>query len=132
MIITAGGKNIAPVKHQNLLNRGLIAHTIIIGDRRPYITALLALDPESVVERSGEAWKGTWQELDTQQEISKQVALQVKQTNEKLPSFAQIKQYRILPTALFVETGELTPTLKVKKQVVLQKYSDLIEEMYAR
>jgi long-subunit acyl-CoA synthetase (AMP-forming) len=118
LIITAGGKNIAPQPLENELKRSpLVSQAVVIGDRRPYLTALIGLDPETRAQSDDQAIK---QQLDAH----------LARLNAALPSFEQIKKYEILPHEMTIESGELTPTLKVKRRVVNERYASEIENMY--
>lgn len=118
LIITAGGKNIAPQPLENELKRSqLISQAVVIGDRRPYLTALIGVDAEMKAQVADE-------------QIKKEIEAHVARMNAKLPSFEQIKKYEILPAEMTIESGELTPTLKVKRRVINERYAGAIEEMY--
>jgi long-chain acyl-CoA synthetase len=118
LIITAGGKNIAPQPLENTLKRcPVIGQAVVIGDRRPYLTALIGVDPE-VKERI------------TLPQAKAQIEEYVTRMNRELPSFEQIKRFELLPEELTIESGALTPTLKVKRRVVTERYVDLISKLY--
>ena len=130
IIITAGGKNIAPVPIEEKLQRSaLIAQAVVIGDRRPYLTALISLDPESVAELLGDsvnhmAWSSHPVVLARLQQA-------VDDVNQSASRVSQIKKFSLLPRPLSVETRELTPTLKLKRSVVNEQFAALIDELYA-
>jgi long-chain acyl-CoA synthetase len=119
LIITATGKNVAPVEIENALRqqRG-IAQAVVCGDRRPYVSALIAVDAEAV-PHAGE---------DTRALVQRAIDV----VNARLSRAAQIKRFTLLPRELSQEAGELTPTLKLKRTVVIQRYADLIDRMYQR
>jgi len=135
LIVTAGGKNIAPQPVEAELKQSrVIDNAVLIGDGRPFIVALLAPDPEVV---------GTWAAEHGLQrddlaaavvhpELLAEFRAAIETANEKLARFEQIKDFRVLPEPLTVEGGALTPTLKVKRRVVAEAYADLIEDMYAK
>ncbi|MFV2073506.1 MAG: long-chain fatty acid--CoA ligase [Thermoanaerobaculales bacterium] len=134
LIVTAGGKNIAPQPVESELKESpFIDNAVLIGDGRPFIVALLAPDPEAVAAWAGERGE----EADdlvgvlAHPELMRRFAEAVEGVNAKLARFEQIKDFRILPEPLTVEGGALTPTLKVKRRVVAGEYAKLIEEMYA-
>ena len=117
LIITATGKNVAPVEIENALRQQPgIADAVVCGDRRPYIAALIAVNPDAVAQTGNAA----------QQLIQRGVDA----VNERLSRPTQIKRFMVLPRELSQEAGELTPTLKVKRTVVYQHYADLIDRMY--
>ncbi|HKA88360.1 MAG TPA: long-chain fatty acid--CoA ligase [Haliangiales bacterium] len=118
LIITAAGKNIAPQNIENLIKSDpRISQVVAVGDRRPYLVALVAVAPE--LAGRGEA------------EVTAMVGDIIAQKNRELASYEQVKKFRLLPRELTQEEGELTPTLKVKRKVVGERYAALIESMYA-
>jgi len=134
LIVTAGGKNIAPQPVESELKESpYIENAVLIGDGRPYIVALLAPDPEAVgawAEDRGEG-AGDLARVVSNPDLEREFARAVEAVNAKLARFEQIKQFRVLPEPLTVEGGALTPTMKVKRRAVTEAYADLIEEMYA-
>src|SRR5262245_3347202 len=135
LIITAGGKNIAPQNLENLLKTDpYISQALVYGDRRPYLAAGLTLDVEatrryaSVYGIPGE----TAPELAGQPQIQQLLEARVAHLNQQLAPYETIKQFIIAPTDFTLESGELTPTLKIKRQVVIQKYQEQIERLYQR
>jgi long-chain acyl-CoA synthetase len=95
----------------------LIATVVVIGDQRPYLTALISLDPEAAEGMSAE-------------EIQQAVQEAVDQVNASSSRVRQLKKFSILDEPLSIEHGELTPTLKVKRNVVRDHFSEEIEAMY--
>ncbi|WP_394822855.1 AMP-dependent synthetase/ligase [Pendulispora albinea] len=133
ILITAGGKNITPKNiEEGLKKHPLISEAIAIGDRRKYLTALIALDPEATKvfakERGLDARDGA--DLHQAPEVVAAVQQAVDETNEQLARVETIKKFAILPRPLSMEKGELTPTLKVKRRVVNENFSQEIEAMY--
>jgi long-chain acyl-CoA synthetase len=134
LIITAGGENIAPAAVENVLAaHPLIGQALAYGDRRPYLVALLTLDGEAVP-----AWaraRGvTADSLAAPAEdprVLAEVAAGVAAANERLARVQQVKRWRLLPVEWTAETGELTPTLKLKRRVIHAKYADVIDSLYA-
>lgn len=134
LIITAGGKNIAPQNIENIFKiNKYISQMVVIGDRRPYLTALITLSQEEIDLYAEEHGIKTGEDLPLAEHprIKKLVESIVDEKNKELARYESIKKYRILPEDFSQESGELTPTLKVKRKVVNTKYADLIEEMYA-
>ncbi len=134
LIVTAGGKNVAPQPIENELKRSpLIDNVVLIGDRRPYIIALISPNQEAL--ESWAAAKGveytTVEELTRQPDIVAAYAEMIEGTNAKLARYEQIKKYVVLPLMLSIEGGHLTPTLKVKRRVVEKDYTELVESLYA-
>ncbi len=135
LIITAGGKNVAPAAIQKLLvSGGLIDLAHIVGDNQKYITALVTLDTDALAKFAQQQGikRKTHEELTRHDIVLRKVQDEVDAANKKLPSYMTVKQFRILPTAFTIETGELTPTLKIKTKVVNKKYAALIDSMYEK
>jgi long-chain acyl-CoA synthetase len=133
IIITAGGKNITPANLENEIKQHpLVSQCVVVGDRRPYLVALVTLDPEDAVAYAKEhGLPEDTAELATNPDIRKEIEAHVDKVNEKFARVEQVKKVAILPRDLSQETGELTPTLKVKRAVVADKHEDEIEKLYA-
>jgi long-chain acyl-CoA synthetase len=117
LIITAGGKNIAPQNLENALKSSrFVSQALIVGDRRPYITALITLAPEEVAA-SGREPQAIVEEL-------------VEEVNRDRGRVEQIKRFRILDRDFTQEDGEVTPTLKLRRRVVHENFADEIEDLY--
>ena len=130
IIITAGGKNITPANLENGLKQNRwVSQAVVVGDRRPYLVALLTLDPEEVpkfAEQHGMAAE----EVAGSEAMRADVQQTVDAVNAGVGPVEQIKKFTILPQDLSQETGELTPTMKVKRNVVGDKYGGDIESLY--
>jgi long-chain acyl-CoA synthetase len=134
LIVTAGGKNVAPQPIENELKRSpLIDNVVLIGDRRPYIIALISPNEEAL--ESWAAAKGveyeTIEELTNHPDLVAGYAKMIADTNADLARYEQIKKHVVLPLMLSIEGGHLTPTLKVKRRVVEKDYTELVESLYA-
>lgn len=133
LIITAGGKNIAPQNIENLVKTdSLFSQVVVIGDRRPYCVALITLNEEEVkriAEEEGLSGK-PYENLIESPAIMKRAEAAMAEKNKRLARYEQIKKFKILDHDFSQATGELTPTLKVKRKIVNQKFKDLIDEMY--
>ena len=132
LIKTAGGKYVAPQKLEGLLklNR-FISQVHIHGDKRKYIVALLTLNEEAIRDYSKtENTNVSLNEAHESPEIKEIVRKSVAEVNAKLASFESIKNFAILPGDFSIETGELTPSLKVKRKVVDQRYAEVIDGLY--
>lgn len=133
IIITAGGKNIAPTKLEGLIkNHPLIGQVCVIGDRRKYLAALIVLDGDMApawAERQGIAFTdmGSFSQLP---EIQAEVQKAVDDANEHVARVEQIKRFTVLPNEWTPETDELTPTLKIKRRVIHERYEAEIESLY--
>jgi long-chain acyl-CoA synthetase len=131
IIITAGGKNITPANLENWLKENRwISQAVVVGDRRPYLVALITLDPEEAPAFAKEHGLPV-EELPESEAMRAEIQRAVDKVNERLARVEQIKKFAILPHDLSQETGELTPTLKVKRNVVVEKNAGAIESLYA-
>jgi len=120
IIITAGGKNVTPKNIEHALKQNpLIAEAVVIGDRRKYLTCLITLEPDQAKKFGGDA------------QVRAEIQKQVDRVNQDLARVEQIKKFAILEKAFTVETGELTPTLKLKRNVVQKKFAREIDSLYA-
>jgi long-chain acyl-CoA synthetase len=132
IIITAGGKNITPANLENGLKQNRwISQAIVVGDRRPYLVALITLDPEEAPAFAEEHGLEV-DKLHESEEMRAEVQKAVDEVNSHVGRVEQIKRFEILPEDLSQETGELTPTLKVKRNVVNEKFADVVDGIYAR
>ena len=134
LLITSGGKNIAPQHLEGKLKQiAAVSQAVAIGDRRPYVVALLTVDPTRVVaeaERFGSPAR-TPEEAARCPVFRAHVEMQVEEINKSLARYESIKKITLLPQELSVETGELTPTLKLKRRVILERHKDAIDALYA-
>ncbi len=133
LIVTAGGMNIAPQNVENLLKADpFISQVMVYGDRRPYPVALITLNPEELQKfaRDQGILANDPAVIVKHPKIVERVARTVEEKNTQLQSYAKIKKFKVLPIDFTLDGGELTPTLKVKRKVVSQKYMDAIEELY--
>jgi long-chain acyl-CoA synthetase len=120
IIITAGGENVTPSLIEIELKKApIIAEAVVVGDARPYLTALIAPDPEAAEELGLDAAG-----------VREAVQKAVDEANQGLASVRQIKRFTILDRPLSIDGGELTPTLKVKRGVVKDHFSAEINGMY--
>jgi long-chain acyl-CoA synthetase len=134
LIITSGGKNIAPQKIEGtFISDPLFAHFMVIGDRRKYLSALVTLNMERAERIAAENridYKKPVDLLDDPDFLAI-VDEHIQQKNATLARFETIKKYRILKNEFSQDTGELTPSLKLKRKVVQKMYAAEIESMYA-
>lgn len=133
LIVTSAGKNIAPQKLENLLKGSrFISQAIVFGDKQKYIAALLTLNEPEVMKWAKE--QGIhftqFEELTKEPRVLDMVEAEVHLANGHLASFETVKKFKILPRDLSIETGELTPSLKVKRKVCAQKYKDYVEALF--
>jgi long-chain acyl-CoA synthetase len=134
IIITAGGKNITPANLEaEIKQHPLVSQCVVIGDRRPYLVALLTLDPEEAAKFAEQNnLDPDPARLAENEQVLGSIQAHLDQVNEKFARVEQVKKFKILPRDLSQEGGELTPTLKVKRNVVAAKYEDEVEELYSK
>jgi long-chain acyl-CoA synthetase len=132
IIITAGGKNLTPANIENDLKQcPFISQAVMYGDRRPYPVAVITLDPEEILPWAKE--HGLPEDLGAlagEQQVQEMVQNELDRANSNYAQVEQIKKFKILDHDLAIDSGELTPTLKVKRNVVYDRYADLFESMY--
>ena len=132
IIITAGGKNLTPSNLENDLKQSrFISQAVMYGDRRPYPVALVTLDPEEILPWAKD--KGLPEdmaELAKADEVREMVQTELDRANSNYAQVEQVKRFTILDHDLSIESGELTPTLKVKRNVINDRYAELFEELY--
>jgi len=133
IIITAGGKNITPANLENEIKQHpLVSQCVVVGDRRPYLVALVTLDPEEAAAYAKEnGLSEDVEQLATDRSVRNLIEEHLGRVNEKFARVEQVKKIAILPQDLSQESGELTPTLKVKRAVVVAKHDREIEKLYA-
>jgi len=134
LIVTEGGKNVAPQPIESELKKSPYIETaVLVGDRRPYIVALVSPsfeDLEGWATNNGIEWSDHV-DLVGQPGVIRLIDEAVAEVNGSLARFEQIKKIRILPSALSIEADQLTPTLKVKRRVVERQFADVIDRLYA-
>src|SRR5690606_16212768 len=135
IIVTAGGKNVAPaVLEDQPRAHPLISQAMAVGDQKPFIGALITIDPEAF-----ETWKqhrgknpdATLAEMTEDPDLVAEIDEAIQQANKAVSRAEAIRKFRILPVDFTVEDGELTPTLKLKRAVVAEKYAAEIEKIYS-
>jgi long-chain acyl-CoA synthetase len=133
IIITAGGKNITPANLEaEIKQHPLVSQCVVVGDRRPYLVALVTLDPEEAAAYASEHdLQETPEQLAANADVHASIMAHVDEINKNFARVEQVKKISILPNDLSQESGELTPTLKVKRAVVASKHEDAIEALYA-
>jgi long-chain acyl-CoA synthetase len=134
IIITAGGKNISPSEIENSLKTSpFVNEAVVIGDRRKFLSALIAIDYDVVSSwaQAKHITHTTYRDLTEKTEVRSLIDRVVRETNEKLASVEQIRKFSFFPKELDEDDGELTATQKVKRKAIEARFGDLIEEMYA-
>jgi long-chain acyl-CoA synthetase len=133
IIVTSGGINIAPQAVENLLRSDpFIGQAMVYGDRRPYPVALVSVDREALAEfgRAQGLLATDYARLARHPTVLERVERIVAEKNARLPSYARIKRVAVLPADLSEATGELTPTQKVRRTLVAERYGELLESLY--
>ncbi len=132
LIVTAGGKNVAPQPLENALKtHGVIAQAMVIGDQRNFISAIIVPQAEVL-----ESWarengiEGDLPELCRDPRVIQHFQAAVESTMQSFSRYESVRKFTLIPEEFTQEAGELTPTLKLKRRVLLAKYADIIEEMY--
>ncbi len=134
IIITAGGKNITPSEIENELKASpYITDAVIVGDRLPYLTAIIMVDHDNVEQyaQSHDIGFTNYESLTQAAEITELIQSEVDQVNQKFARVEQVKKFFLLNKKLSPEDEEVTPTMKLKRKLVIEKYSDLIQKMYS-
>ena len=136
LIVTAGGKNVAPaVLEDQLRANPLISQAMVVGDAKPFIGALITIDPEAFEgwkQRNSKATTASLADLATDPDLVAEVDAAVKQANQSVSHAESIRKFRILPVDFTEDTGELTPTMKVKRNVVAEKFASDIDAIYSK
>ena len=133
ILITAGGKNVAPQYIENLLKTiPYVSQSMVYGDAKPYLTALITLDDDEITKfaRDRKILYQDLSDLSQKREVVQLINNEIQFINEKLPSYETIKKFKILEEDFDQDKDELTPTFKVKRKVVIDNYKILLESMY--
>jgi long-chain acyl-CoA synthetase len=135
IIVTAGGKNVAPAVLEDALRaNAIISQCLVVGDAKPFIGALITLDPEALpgwLERHNLSADIPFSELSKNPDMVAEIDKAVAEANKKVSSPEQIKKYTILENDFTVETGELTPTMKLKRNIIHAERGSDIEAIYS-
>jgi len=136
LIITAGGKNVAPAEMEGYLQSiPGVGQAVVVGDRQPYLSALIVLDPEALPELEVASQISGLSDIQTaarNEEVKRYIEQEMQEVcNKKVARYQTIKKIKILPSVFSVDGGELTPTLKVKRNIVSEKYASEIAAFYA-
>ena len=134
IIITAGGKNLTPANIEGDLRRSRwISQAVMFGDRKPYPVALITLDPEQIVPwAQAQGLSTDLADLARSPEVRALVQADLDEANSHYAQVEQIKKFAILPRDFTLDAGELTPSLKLKRNVIYDNYADRFEDLYAR
>jgi long-chain acyl-CoA synthetase len=135
IIITAGGKNITPSEFENQLKFSpYVTDAVLIGEKRPYLTALVMIDHENVEKfaQDNAIPFSNYSSLCRRPEVQELIQAEVDRVNKMFARVEQVKKFRLIEQKLTAEDEELTPTMKLKRRLVNDKYKDLIESMYMK
>ena len=133
IIITAGGKNITPSELENELKFSpYVTDAVVIGDKLPYLTVIIMIDQENVEKyaQDNDVPFSNYASLTRSREVQQLIQGEIDRINAKFARVEQIKKFFLLETQLSAEDEELTPTMKLKRKLVQQKYAPQIEAMY--
>ena len=135
LIITAGGKNVAPALLEDPLRANpLISQAVVIGDAKPFVSVLISLDEEMLpiwIENSGIKEKLTVEQAISNSAVLTEVSKAIEGVNSHFSTAESIRKFALLPQDLTEKSGHLTPSLKIKRSVVVDDYSQLIDDIYA-
>ena len=133
IIVTAGGKNVAPQNLENdLKSSKYVSQALVVGDRRPYVAALITLEPDEIAKWAAEEGiDGGLEELARDERVRELIQRVVDDVNAERSRYEQIKRFTILPRDFTMDAGELTPTLKLRRRVVTERFAAELEELYA-
>ncbi|MGI9624464.1 MAG: AMP-dependent synthetase/ligase [Acidimicrobiales bacterium] len=139
LIVTAGGKNIAPVPLETrVASHRLVSHAVVVGDDRPFVAALVTLDVQSLGSWASDNGRQVGapgqlvEELADDPDLLQEVQAAVDVANEHVSRAEGIRTFRVLQADFTVASGELTPTLKVRRSTVIANYSEVVEQIYER
>ena len=135
ILVTAGGKNVAPaVLEDRLRAHPLVSQTIVVGDGKPFIGALVTLDPEMLptwLSNNGKPEMSV-EEAAQDEAVRTEIQAAVDSANKAVSKAESIRKFEVLPTDFTEESGHLTPSLKLKRNVVMKDYGDVVERLYAK
>ncbi|MCL4540411.1 MAG: long-chain fatty acid--CoA ligase [Bacteroidetes bacterium] len=133
LFVNSGGKNIAPQPIENLLQQSkFVDQVVLIGDKRRFNTALIVPDFDNIEEYAKEQriQYRTREDILSNEKVNEAVKKDINELQKDLAKYEQVRRFKLLASPFTIENGDLTPTLKVKRKIVEQKYADLIESMY--
>lgn len=135
LIVTSGGKNIAPQMIENLLRQEpVISQAMVWGDKTSHLVALVTLNHEEIrswARQEGFELSGT-EEVASDQRVVSYVRQRIREVNKQLAAFEAIRNFRVVPQEFSTGTGELTPSLKLKRRIVMDRYRDMLDEMLGK
>lgn len=136
IIITSAGKNVAPQKIENILKlQKHISNAMVVGDQRKFLTAIISIDREAFLDELdglGIAGRPSYEELAHEEKIYEVIDKEIHLANKELASFESIKGFFIAPSDFSIENGHITPSLKLKKKVILKNYAKEVDALYKK
>lgn len=134
LIVTASGKNVAPAQLEDQIRSdAIISQVMVVGDNRPFVAALVTLDGETIggwLQQNGIAADTPVEELAENQKVKDHVQKVIDKANQSVSKAESVRAFRIAPVDFTVESGQMTPSLKLKRNVVMEDFKDLVEEIY--
>jgi long-chain acyl-CoA synthetase len=133
ILITAGGKNVSPANIENALKWSpYIQDAVVLGDRRKYLAALILIDEETVVKYAQDHRipYSTFEDLARSRDVVRLIQSEVDRVNKTLSQVETVKRFALLPRRFYDEDGDVTPTKKVKRRALEQRYAELVESLY--
>jgi long-chain acyl-CoA synthetase len=135
LIITAGGKNVAPAQLEDPLRANpLISQAVVVGDAKPFVSALISIDEEMLpiwLENNGIKEKMSIEDATNNPLVIAEISKAIEAVNSKVSTAESIRKFALLPKDLTEKTGHLTPSLKIKRSVVMEDFSHLVDDIYA-
>jgi long-chain acyl-CoA synthetase len=134
ILITAGGKNVTPANIENALKWSpYIQDAVVLGDRRKYLAALILIDEETVVKfaQDHRIPYSTFEDLAKSRDVVRLIQAEVDRVNKTLSQVETVKRFALLPRRFYEEDGDVTPTKKVKRRALEQRYAELVESLYS-
>jgi len=135
LIITAGGKNVAPALLEDPLRANpLVSQAVVIGDAKPFVSVLLSIDEEMLplwLENNGIKEKLTLDQARSNAAVLAEISKAIENVNSHFSTAESIRKFAILPYDLTEKSGHLTPSLKIKRSVVIEDFGNLIDDIYA-
>ncbi|WP_336705225.1 long-chain fatty acid--CoA ligase [Micrococcus terreus] len=134
LIVTASGKNVAPAQLEDQIRSdAIISQVMVVGDNRPFVAALVTLDGETIggwLQQNGIPADTPVEELAENQKVKDHVQSVIDKANQSVSKAESVRAFRIAPVDFTVESGQMTPSLKLKRNVVMEDFKDLVEEIY--
>ncbi|MFM9376512.1 AMP-dependent synthetase/ligase [Gordonia sp. VNK21] len=135
IIVTAGGKNVSPAPLEDTIRaHPMVSQALVVGDKKPFVAALLTIDPEAApgwLERHGLPADTSMADLAANETLRAELATAIDEANAKVSAAEAIKKFEVLSTDFTIDSGELTPTMKLKRNVVHETYQQAIADLYA-